>query len=325
MMSAFDESFIKSSEKHRPPLSSFPGVSGGKNLFDSEFSKVSIGSNEPPQVLLKESYSNPRPSQARNNQLPPPSPPAPSPPTQLSCALQQPAPKITQVEKLAKIYSALVMNKFAPSTSTEVILLLKLISMPDNFYPSTNSTYIGNDNEDGIDSTVIVSTLDSAKACNLFAANSFKLLLPIVNNLFNDTLKTMLVNCKSLQTHSPQVCKQINAVISTNNSFQQSVNEDIKSTTAAFYSRPFNDQTDSRNHFRSQEHARLFSNREGTRDVFMSQLRNFQDLKSMIDDTNLHQYNENLKRNIANMLSNLDAHNVVWFVEVSATLCPASH
>ena len=35
----------------------------------------------------------------------------------------------------------------------------------------------------------------------------------------------------------------------------------------------------------------------------------------MIDDTNLHQYNDNLKRNIVNLLYNLDTHNIVWFVE----------
>ena len=94
--------------------------------------------------------------------------------------------------------------------------------------------------------------------------------------------------------------------------------EDITSTTASshlLYSRPFNNLTDSRNDFRSAEHSKMYSNREECRDVFLAQLRSFQDLKSMIDDGVIEIYNENLRRTIYSLLSILDMRNMVWFAE----------
>ena len=59
----------------------------------------------------------------------------------------------------------------------------------------------------------------------------------------------------------------------------------------------------------------MYSNREECRDVFLAQLRSFQDLKSMIDDGVIEIYNENLRRTIYSLLSILDMRNMVWFAE----------
>jgi len=293
MMDAFDESALNIGD--RVSSLSFSGIGGGKNLFNSDFSKVSV-SAPPPLLPL-----SPKEVESRNK--------GDSVGLVETKLQEHPPPKITHVKKLAKIYATLLLHKSAPSTATELILLLKLLTMPDNFYPKPN--------EHKDDDDIIHTTLNSPKACNLFAATVLSAISPLLTFLFNDTLKTIITNCsKSLNQQTPALLKELAQKITTNNSsilISKNINEDIKSTT--FYSRAFNSETDSRNDFKSQTHAKLYANREEARDVFLNQLRNFQDLKSMIDDSNLHQYNDNLKRNIMSLLVNLNSGNVVWFVE----------
>ena len=69
------------------------------------------------------------------------------------------------------------------------------------------------------------------------------------------------------------------------------------STTTSLFSLPFDDTRDSRQNYRRQEQMRIFKNREGIRDNFLYQLREFQNVssKKLLNSEELSRYSSGMK------------------------------
>jgi hypothetical protein len=77
---------------------------------------------------------------------------------------------------------------------------------------------------------------------------------------------------------------------------------------------PFNDATDSRHHFKSQDAQRLFNNREQARDAFLRLLRSHGDARKRLDgEVKLQLLLASLPKEVAALLSNLLPGNGEWF------------
>ncbi|GMH93774.1 hypothetical protein TrST_g416 [Triparma strigata] len=217
-----------------------------KTLFDDS------QMNQPPQP--------PRPPPGFSPRSPNPNPPP------LKIALPQsthskPHPSINH---LARIYSAVILNRLAPSTINEITLLVNLLSVPPiATVTSPDPQY-----------SVVTEVLNTPQNCRLFAQSTLLALTPLLKTLFFPTLKRLSqlpqIASSASRTDTP-LSTQLTSLLDAADLTTPNVDDVAQAPLPV----QFDKDRDSRHNYKSRELSAVYKNRETTRDAFLSMLRDF--------------------------------------------------
>ena len=212
-----------------------------------------------------------------------------------------------EMDRLVDIYTALIYNCLVPSSALELHLLIRLLSAsgPANGIETTTAP--------------LASIFFSPEACIAFAAAALRklsnLLIGLGPILFKDLLR-----CQPFQQHLPDLTEQFTALQQDfNTSQQQSSGANFISVSinqTALFTLPFNEERDSRHHFRTREAQTAYKNREESRDAFLYQLRAFLHARgTLVDSTQANRAIQNVRQSSHLVVRALMDVNQPWFAE----------
>ena len=159
----------------------------------------------------------------------------------------------------------------------------------------------------------------SPDACIAFAASALRklsnLLIGLGPILFKD-----LLQCPPFRQHLPDLTEQFTAFLQEYNVSQQRFPEgsfvSVSLDQTALVTLPFQDERDSRHHFRTREAQIAYNNREECRDAFLYQLRAFLHARdSLVDSVQAHRAMLKVKQSSRLVIQALLDSNQPWFAE----------
>jgi hypothetical protein len=215
----------------------------------------------------------------------------------------------SQLIRLVNVYATILKHQLAPYLLLELHLLVRLVSISDN-----NEATVGNINPN----IPFNAVFSSSRACRDFGAKTILAIEPIILNLGHDALK-MLASLDSLRRHCPCLTAKMNQIIETNNStlsFESGERALGANANTPHLTLPFDHARDSRHNYRSADRNRLFKEREELRDVFLFQLRAFQDVRGrLMEEEVSSKIIENIEAESRKMMQCLAVENIGWFVD----------
>ena len=273
-----------------PPPPPSPGGAFGR--VDHPFSHLSSPSKQDksPVFLASPAYS---------------SPPSPSAPVLKKSAL----------DRLARLYSCCILSKLTPEVVTELVLLFKLLSIK-----SSDVLCGGVYDRRGEGKAAlakyeeVLSILPNGSSCRYLASETLYGIVPLVKVMFMETL-TSLNSFAPLSKHCRFVANAVSEALEGSFApvgFHRDGADDCDGF-GGFFAVPFDEQRDSRHHYKSSEEQRVYSEREKARDSFLSLLAKWRGYKGKFDVCNLTKFKENLGAEARALMSKLFMFgNVVW-------------
>ncbi|GMF29047.1 unnamed protein product [Phytophthora lilii] len=193
-----------------------------------------------------------------------------------------------QVNKqAAKLYGFLIRERFVKSTCAELEVLISLLYRADCAMCSRNKkpeTPTGCDNKAAEPSCGETSEFCWRSHCLEFAEIVFHEIEPVLEHLGADLLRLVKHSlrdaegiCSSMLERLDEFSRrreELRVAESARIGCQLPV--EMKASTVRDFALPFNEETDSRLHYRTPAESLLYTNREKVRDGFLSLLRQFQ-------------------------------------------------
>ena len=259
------------------------------------------------------------------------------------------------LNRIADVYSTIIINHLIPSTILELHFLIRLLSLPDDanrstiLFSSRQSSHVdgrnyitSSINQDDLVASEFNPYFLSGRECRIFAAKVISSLTPILSNLGNDMMEA-ISSFPPMKFHLPEVCLQLHTIVVANKrnaTLSTSIElESISlisplgsSSSTASYGKlspsnpilalPFHPDRDSKHNYRSISQAALFKNREECRDVLFSKIRAFQNVYAKILDPVIAGNKITEIENAAKTLihEKLLPQNMFWFAEIFCDL-----
>lgn len=212
-----------------------------------------------------------------------------------------------QLIRLVHIYATILKNQLAPYLLLELHLLLRLVSITDNIDSKNSDT----------SATPYDLVFNSTQSCRDFGSKTMSSIEPILLNLGHDTLK-MLASLDSLRNHCPELTSKMQQIVESNNStlILESGEKALgANANTPHITLPFDHARDSRHNYRSAENHRMFKEREELRDVFLFQLRAFQDVRGRLMEEDISsKILGNIEVESRRIVQGLAVGNIGWFV-----------
>uniref|UniRef100_A0A7S1BNA0 Codanin-1 C-terminal domain-containing protein n=1 Tax=Corethron hystrix TaxID=216773 RepID=A0A7S1BNA0_9STRA len=246
------------------------------------------------------------------------------------CAPIQPPSKNSLDEKspfllrLSRIYSTIILRGLIPSILVELHLVLRLAS-----FRTSGTSPITTPKNNGRYSHI----LSTSASITTFGQHTLNHLEPLLLHLDVDTLGRLLdLPVFSDTTLAYPIIKRLSHILRLRlEDLRRLAIPDIGSPQKVphvphtedysnLVALPFDPIRDSRHNYRSASRSAAYSNRESTRDVFLSSLRNFQEVKTL----HFQRFDANpeelarivhikLREGVANVMGGLAGNNFAWF------------
>ena len=201
-----------------------------------------------------------------------------------------------KMERLARLYAALIQSYIVPSVLLEIHFLLRVLYVDES--RAADPTLKG-----------IQRILGSSFRCVHFSCKTFEQLSSILVVLGPVTEK--LVKLDRFCEKVPSVSQKIRVLLQSHSA---TVSVHITHTSTAFLSLPFDDKRDSRHNFRTRDEQELFKNREETRDAFLYQLRSFLNVRGKIlDQAQYEKSFQSIKNGSRVVVEGIRNENMNWF------------
>ncbi|KAL4163930.1 hypothetical protein KRP22_004555 [Phytophthora ramorum] len=181
----------------------------------------------------------------------------------------------------ARLYGFLIRERFVSSTCAELQVLISLLYRANCTACSSNEEQPGSDGGSNCEAPSEFCWRDH---CLDFAKIVFHEIEPVLTHLGSDLLKLVEHSlhdaegiCSSMLERLDQVSRQreeLRVAESARVGCQLPV--EMKASAVRDFALPFNEETDSRLHYRTPAESLLYTNREKVRDGFLSLLRQFQ-------------------------------------------------
>ena len=212
------------------------------------------------------------------------------------------------IRRLSKIYALLILNNYLPYSYT-LPFVTRVVSLQVVY-----------------DNPIVVKVIDQEEFPSVILSS--KLLRDFIIKLLNDikpVIKCLgsayinaLVNLKILKDDAPAFIAELTSVV------EETANSTIGNTSQSMprgpetFIRPFREEIDSRNEYKSPTESVLYNERESCYDEFTNCFHRFQDiLKSDYDGGKIRDFflNNNLNTTKLKVLSMQDV-NFIWFGEI---------
>ena len=189
------------------------------------------------------------------------------------------AKSLPVLENLVTLYNALIDASLVPSTTLELHLMLRLLSI------SSRSSREGDEDK----SILLAPLFSNSSRCILFASN---VLVCQARLLWGLGLAQSLIACPPVKLHCTSLVAKLMELEEERRSVQaghgtgKTLGVHVLGSTdgtalasptseTALFTLPFDPARDSRHRFRSVQEQALYKNRESTRDAFLHQLRHY--------------------------------------------------
>lgn len=216
------------------------------------------------------------------------------------------------LNRLAQVYSAIVLSRLVPSTATELHLLVRLLSVGEEL---TSGAHIQNN------SHIFQALFCNAASCRVFSTAALVGVKSVIRNL-DLRILTPLVECVLIRKHLPDLTAELSKVaILRREEFLGSDPDSLASITGisqqmAQLTLPFEEDRDSRHNYKSREDMMIYKNREESRDAFLYQLRAFQNMRgTVLDAVQADLAMEKIRLASNDVSRGVMAANVPWFSE----------
>lgn len=224
-----------------------------------------------------------------------------------------------QRQKLARVYSSLVLNHLVPSTALELHLLIRLLTANEQPGMLTLS-------EDESHAATLQSLFTSSKCCKSFSIDVFARVKCILRNLPLDMIEGF-VNCPPFASALPDLTGELKAVIERRKDALTITEVEAMSIVGGAHSQmplltlPFDHDRDSRHNYTSRDDAAVYKNREESRDAFLYQLRAFQNIRGkVVDATQAERSVDRIRAASRNVIHGLLKSNMCWFAQLFCEL-----
>ncbi|GMF31975.1 unnamed protein product [Phytophthora fragariaefolia] len=201
---------------------------------------------------------------------------------------KQSAGDFTTNKQAAKLYGFLIRERFVKSTSAELQVLISLLYRADCAACST-----GNQQGDGSAAGASIAAVPSCGQasefcwrthCLDFAEIVFLEIEPVLAHLGADLLGLVKHSLRDAEGICASMLDRLDEVSRRREEFRVAESArigcqlpiEMKASVVRDFALPFNEETDSRLHYRTPEESQLYTNREKVRDGFLSLLRQFQ-------------------------------------------------
>jgi hypothetical protein len=222
----------------------------------------------------------------------------------------------SQRENLARVYSALILNRLVPSTALELHLLVRLLNAKER---STLS-------EDESTAVVLQSLFVSSTCCQSFAIDVLTRVKRVLRNLSLEMIEGF-VNCPPFASMLPNVTSELKAVVQRRKEKGLLPGVEAISIIGGSHSQmplltlPFDHDRDSRHNYKSRDDAVVYRNREESRDAFLYQLRAFQNIRgTVVDATQAERSVDRIRVVSRNLIQGLLKSNMCWFAQLFCEL-----
>mmetsp|Transcript_2321 Transcript_2321/g.3443 ORF Transcript_2321/g.3443 Transcript_2321/m.3443 type:complete len:1050 (+) Transcript_2321:64-3213(+) len=209
----------------------------------------------------------------------------------------------TYIENLSSVYVSLIKNSMVPSTPLELSLLVELLTIND-VGPVQNQQNTSQ------------LCLTSTAACRKFSLKSLPKLKDIVAN-FPLRLLSAFVSCPPIRENLTDLVGELSVILSKRQSTSTEIERGFSGSTQPILALPFDQTRDSRHNYKSREEQALYKNREESRDAFLYQLRNFQNIRGkVLDLAELESSLVTIRRSAQNVIQGIQVANMHWFAEI---------
>jgi len=199
----------------------------------------------------------------------------------------------TQVDRFVEIYCKLILHNLVPSTILEFHLLLRLVNIVDDAKErpenekdqTTASPQVGNNYL----VLPLAPIFDKGTSCRSFAVKALSKLSQVLKQLGMSFLKD-LVKSAAFRHQLPDLTTELEEEVKKHTAsgglLLAAEQPSIVSggTQTALLNLPFQQERDSRHHYRTRDELALYKNREESRDAFLYQLRSFLNVRGKLLD-----------------------------------------
>ncbi|CEG43312.1 uncharacterized protein PHALS_13515 [Plasmopara halstedii] len=183
-------------------------------------------------------------------------------------------------KQAAKLYGFLIRERFIKTTCVELQVLVSLLYQVDCSSCSQSVVHTVSDRSDHVTMTEFcwrTHCLDFAEIVCYEIEDVLKCLSGDLIKLVNECLSDAENICKDLAERLEQeFCKREELRVTESTRLGCQLPIEMKASAARNFALPFNEETDSRLHYRTPFEALLYSNREKARDGLLNLLRKFQ-------------------------------------------------
>lgn len=168
---------------------------------------------------------------------------------------------IQRIERLVMVYVALFQNLLIPSTTLELHLLIRMLSISETQRGKQQRPY--NDaNEEAIN-TFLRPIFINKDSCRQFAIQALSQLQPVLRNLPVQLLRSLTL-CAPFRKHCVALTKDLTAIVEEydRRGLSGEFPPEAVTGTHAILTLPFDQERDSRHTYRTQAEIRLYKNRK---------------------------------------------------------------
>jgi hypothetical protein len=236
--------------------------------------------------------------------------------------LQQ-RPPSDMLRRWVELYTTLVESLLVPSTPNEVVFVLRILhgattqaswkqppprpSMP----PNNVAVHFSSPDDSGDDDDQMAFRVVSVHFATLVLAHW-------ADRLVGWGMARPLVECPPLQQYCPSLVTTLRDSLVRSDLHCSSQGSQTRRT--AFWTLPFDEMRDSRNRYRTPGELALYKNREETRDIFLSHLRNFYHQGGQPSVSQSHamipEPAARVRRAVRAVMDNLTDDNLPWLAEL---------
>lgn len=237
-----------------------------------------------------------------------------------------------RVERLVSVYSTILIHHLAPSIAMELHLLVRLICVSDEPVEliSSDGSKLGSKTQTPSQSKVTNTPIPDytpifreARTCRCFATKVFSRIRSILLNLGHELIKPLLVFPPFTEL-LPSLTRELRSIVEEGNKRFLFGTEHVtiaSNTNTPMLTLPFDEARDSRHNYRTRDQNALYSNREDTRDAFLYQLREFQDVRGrLLDPGQAERSIRKIRMSSRELMRTLLPDNMLWFAELFCDL-----